>query len=71
MPGFNGTGPRGMGPMTGGGRGYCVVPLSVPETELDFLKNQAKALREQLEQIEARIKELEALRAKSAVRSER
>ena len=69
MPGFNGTGPRGMGPMTGGGRGYCAIPLSVPETELDFLKNQARGLREQLEQIEARIKELEAMRAKSAERS--
>jgi len=23
MPGFNGTGPMGMGPMTGGGRGFC------------------------------------------------
>jgi hypothetical protein len=23
MPGFNGTGPNGMGPMTGGGRGVC------------------------------------------------
>jgi hypothetical protein len=23
MPGFNGTGPAGMGPMTGWGRGYC------------------------------------------------
>ncbi len=23
MPGFNGTGPRGAGPMTGGGRGCC------------------------------------------------
>ena len=23
MPGFNGTGPAGMGPMTGRGRGYC------------------------------------------------
>jgi len=23
MPGLDGTGPRGMGPMTGGGRGYC------------------------------------------------
>jgi len=28
MPGFDGTGPRGEGPMTGGGRGYCAVPLS-------------------------------------------
>jgi len=26
MPGYDGTGPRGEGPMTGGGRGYCVVP---------------------------------------------
>ncbi|MDD2927470.1 MAG: DUF5320 domain-containing protein [Candidatus Omnitrophica bacterium] len=28
MPGFDGTGPRGQGPLTGGGRGYCAVPLS-------------------------------------------
>lgn len=27
MPGFDGTGPRGMGPMTGGGRGYCAIRL--------------------------------------------
>jgi hypothetical protein len=27
MPGFDGTGPSGMGPMTGGGRGFCAVPL--------------------------------------------
>jgi len=87
-----------MGPMTGGGRGFCAVPLSaawptymgrgayppygvpwarpyygagstapvaVPfapqmtrEQELDFLKNQAQAMRGQLEQIEARIQEL-------------
>jgi len=26
MPGGDGTGPMGMGPMTGGGRGYCAVP---------------------------------------------
>lgn len=26
MPGFDGTGPGGMGPMTGGARGYCAVP---------------------------------------------
>jgi hypothetical protein len=25
MPGFDGTGPGGMGPFTGGGRGFCVV----------------------------------------------
>jgi len=28
MPGFDGTGPRRQGAMTGGGRGYCVVPAS-------------------------------------------
>ncbi|MBN2190293.1 MAG: DUF5320 domain-containing protein [Candidatus Aureabacteria bacterium] len=26
MPGFDGTGPLGRGPMTGGGRGLCVLP---------------------------------------------
>lgn len=25
MPGFDGTGPQGNGPFTGGGRGYCAV----------------------------------------------
>jgi hypothetical protein len=29
MPGMNGTGPMGMGPMTGGGRGWCAVPLAM------------------------------------------
>lgn len=28
MPGFDGTGPMGMGPMTGGGRGFCAAPAS-------------------------------------------
>ncbi|MBU2257736.1 MAG: DUF5320 domain-containing protein [Candidatus Omnitrophica bacterium] len=27
MPGYDGTGPRGQGSMTGGGRGYCVMPV--------------------------------------------
>jgi hypothetical protein len=26
MPGFDGTGPLGQGPMTGGGRGFCAMP---------------------------------------------
>ena len=103
MPGFDGTGPRGMGPMTGGGRGFCNprgtgaafrgygalprrgydspyygwaapypfygAPASAPgtipfapqmtrEQELDSLKNQAQAMRGQLEQVEARVREL-------------
>jgi len=95
MPGFDGTGPRGMGPMTGGGRGFCSpwgigaaprgygypyygagipypsyrAPTSAPgaipfapqmtrEQELDFLKNQSQAMRGQLEQIDARMRDL-------------
>ena len=27
MPGFDGTGPMGMGSMTGGGRGFCAISL--------------------------------------------
>lgn len=27
MPGFNGMGPQGVGPMTGRGRGYCIVNI--------------------------------------------
>jgi len=26
MPGFDGTGPRGNGPMSGWGRGFCAIP---------------------------------------------
>jgi hypothetical protein len=28
MPGYDGTGPKSLGPMTGGGRGYCIIKLS-------------------------------------------
>jgi len=28
MPGFDGTGPLGQGPFTGGGKGFCVMPLN-------------------------------------------
>ena len=27
MPGYDRTGPRGQGPLTGGGFGYCAVPV--------------------------------------------
>jgi hypothetical protein len=89
MPGFDGTGPRGMGPMTGGGRGFCSpwgigaanrsygfpqrfgygypnaypsaqsAPRMTREQEIDFLSSQSQALKTQLEQIEARISQLE------------
>ena len=94
MPGFNGTGPMGLGPTTGGGRGFCspwgigatlrrygipsrmgygypyygagpfvpgftpFVPRMSREQELGFLKEQAQAMRGELEEIEARISEL-------------
>jgi hypothetical protein len=94
MPGFDGTGPMGMGPMTGGGRGFCaapgaarwpgygrlggwwggygrrwggpmywgqptVYPTITRTEELDFLKNQAEAMRAELRQLETRIEDLE------------
>ncbi|HDJ27763.1 MAG TPA: hypothetical protein ENF28_00725 [Proteobacteria bacterium] len=88
MPGFDGTGPQGMGPMTGGRRGYCATgvpgPYSYgprfggwnrgvpgmpygrpqaygydPQTELQFLQQQATGWRQNLEQLEVRIKQLE------------
>ena len=38
MPGFDGTGPGGMGPLTGGGRGFCGVRRGavVPHTAYGF-----------------------------------
>ena len=63
MPGFNGKGPRGTGPMTGGCRGYCVVPLDMPERDIASLKDQVQALREELEHIEASISKIEKANA--------
>jgi len=108
MPGFDGTGPMGQGPMTGGGRGYCVVPLGAAgrqsekgffygrgagrgwrncfyatglpgwmraqkgmqafggfgravskEDDVEMLKSQADFLKQQLDDTQARIKDLE------------
>jgi len=88
MPGFDGTGPAGMGPMTGGGRGFCnpqgvraaartygrtnwnpypfpgygfgtFSPRMTREQELEFLRNEAVAMKRQLGDIETRVKELE------------
>ena len=93
MPGFDGTGPMGMGPMTGGSRGFCAIPVrsawptyarkgfrvpyvapwGVPyygappfgpqitgEEELDYLKGLAKSMRDDLNEIEARIHEIQS-----------
>ncbi len=55
MPNFDGTGPHGEGPMTGWGRGYCVVPLSNLGEELGYLRSQEQALKMQLSKLRARI----------------
>jgi hypothetical protein len=34
MPGFDKTGPRGQGAMTGGGRGYCVAELNSADAKI-------------------------------------
>ncbi len=60
MPKKDGTGPKGKGPLTGRGGGKCVIPLSTPEEEMDFLKNQKRVIKEHLEKIQARIADLEA-----------
>jgi hypothetical protein len=90
MPGFDGTGPGGMGPMTGGGRGLCrpwggippqyafprpayyafprygtygfrpFAPRLSREQELEFLKGQAEALRDELKEVETQIGKLSA-----------
>jgi hypothetical protein len=60
MPNYDGTGPYGKGPMTGFGRGYCVIPLSSSEQELEFLKGQAEALKDELKELENEIGKISA-----------
>jgi len=55
MPKKDGTGPVGNGPITGRGRGKCIIPLNTDLEELTFLKNQEKVLREELSTIKTRI----------------
>lgn len=58
MPRFDGTGPRGQGPMTGWGSGYCAIQISSPKQEIDYLRRQAQALEMELGRIRDRIEEL-------------
>ena len=95
MPGFDGTGPGGMGPMTGGGRGFCTTPLrpawpgyawrgryipypyaapwglpysglspfppqATRQNEIDYLRGLARSMSDNLQEIEARIQEIES-----------
>ncbi len=84
MPGFDGTGPRGLGPMTGGARGFCVAPsgnigaygrrfgyrsygsaygpiYQAPYDQQDILqlRNDINQLLNELENLEARISQME------------
>jgi hypothetical protein len=43
MPGFDGTGPQGQGPMTGRGEGYCAIPLDrTPRTPYGYAGLQGR-----------------------------
>jgi len=72
MPGGDGTGPMGMGPMTGGGRGFCVMHVSGVRPrpigrrflgrggdETAMLKEEASFLKEELSAIQERLDVLE------------
>ncbi len=43
MPGFDGTGPAGQGPMTGRAAGYCAMPLESNKYSTRQSKNMARA----------------------------
>jgi hypothetical protein len=58
MPKKDYTGPTGNGPMTGRCRGRCILPLNTPDEELNYLRNRKKGLKEQLQEVETRLKEL-------------
>jgi len=63
MPNFDGTGPRGEGPLTGSGHGYCVILLD-PEKEKEYLKKRSQLICEQIKElkyIESRLEELERI----------
>lgn len=59
MPGYDGTGPEGKGPMTGRGMGYCAMPLYTLEQEREFLNSLSRILKIELRKLESRIEEIE------------
>ena len=46
MPGFDGTGPQGNGPFTGGGRGYCAISYPASGRPYGYAGLQGRPIRE-------------------------
>ena len=75
MPGYDGKGPHGKGPMTGAGRGYCILKIPAASDEgltgfaglvgypLDFqpdwMTDESDALRLNLRRIEFALQDLD------------
>jgi hypothetical protein len=59
MPKLDGTGPKGTGPMTGHGKGSCMIPINNVKEEMVYLKNRQQALQRELKQIKSRITKIE------------
>ncbi len=71
MPGFDGTGPGGMGAMTGGGRGFCAVTPTMRRPfaprwnsgyypaggspDVDWLQEELRAIKATLVELETKI----------------
>ena len=67
MPGFDKTGPMGMGPGTGrgmgpclGGRGFGCRRFFTKKEESELLKEEAEALEGELKAVKERIAEIES-----------
>jgi len=63
MPRFDGTGPLGMGAMTGGGMGFCILPVAqVPRRlvmeELECIHRQIHWLFDQIAWLQVRVDKL-------------
>lgn len=69
MPGSDGNGPRGIGPVAGDDRGFCAVSLTMLGAEIDLMMNQLHALKVELAQIEVRIGNISAMEGKFNIRS--
>jgi hypothetical protein len=72
MPKLDGTGPRGQGPMTGQGRGYCLLKLPQKPNEpiTGFAGRSGVPVRVEARRRQAEVKRLraEARRVETAIR---